>query len=181
MLRCVFLFIVSGLLVGFVFSHAITDGFFVQWHVLPATTFANPHLANVNGQTLYVRFSTATTYTCLANTSPCWIQQAVPSVPQSDPTTLFHDCQFSLAMTSITARPPQIEECFSGIRHYPDGSIRFAYVLDPQGQIWEWSHISTAGLEMNLPWIFSLIGSGIGGLSAALSLSWLRKARRLSP
>ena len=69
--------------------------------------------------------------------------------------------------------PRNIVDCIQLVTPYPDGYGRSAYVLDKDGTLWEWSHLT--GAYSNLFLVYFLPGIGII-VGLVVGIIWVRRS-----
>ena len=161
----------SGLICGFLFSQLLIFGYFTSWQPLPAVPVHVSQLIGLDGQRLFIRSTDGTILSCYPSADDCWQTDTAP-VPKNDPfSQVLPSCQLLPSMRILTARPPRIQECIQGKGHYGDGYADYAFILDPNNQVWGWYHDMSARFEFMIVPVLSIIGTILGMLLGGI-VAW---------
>jgi hypothetical protein len=109
-------FAAIGLFLGYVFWNLTESGYFQRWEKLSPPPQNIPEYFSLGEE------------------------QSSPS-----PIKIIKPCDYSFPEFSILSNSPQnMVDCVQRSEMYPDGYGRFASVLDGDGNVWQWTYITTA-------------------------------------
>ena len=166
---------ILGFLAGCATWLALRSGYFVIWEALPPPPQKPLELIISREFALYI--STQEGQTLLWNGS-AWEASDVPK-DLRDGWYIFKPCIRTWPQFSPLSNPPKgIKECIQDQGTYAEFYNKHVYVLDEEGRIWQWSHL-THGLGLLL-WImiFPCIGFFVGIIFAFVISFILRRRNR---
>jgi len=137
------------------FNH---DGYSQQWKILPSPPAEVAELIPTGEPPLFIKTLDGKTYYLSYNYSEGWIQKSVPE-ELIYPFEVTKPCDFSFPEFSrFSNAPNDVINCVQEKTNYGDGYIKFAFIVDSTGNIWEWRHGIT---PKDITAMFCLPSSGL--------------------
>jgi hypothetical protein len=168
---------IVGLLLGFWFWQ-VSDKFFAgAWERLLAPPDEIIELIPASDPPLYIKTSDGTTYRYEEWQNHGWIEAVVPQT-SVNPTEVQRPCDLSAPEFSRWSNPPRdIVGCVQERVMYADGFIRYTFVLDNHGYLWQSRITRTAYGSMTTLLCFPGLGLLFGLVAGVLVAihPWSRK------
>jgi hypothetical protein len=165
---------IVGLIVGFTWGYVSESGFFRQWHQLPSSPSKISELITVSDGTLFVKTVDGSVLQCSSYKNECWVPGKVSEIDEGW-TKITKPCDLSSSEFSFLTRPPKhIAACIQGATQYAEALGRETYLMDTDGNVWEW-HLISGGLGLSLTFCASISCAILGGIIGLGSLLIRRK------
>jgi hypothetical protein len=173
--RYIIIWVFFGALIGYAIWNLKSSGYFVQWMLIDNPPEKPAKLVASREFDLYLESDEGNTWHW---NHRVWSQDPVPA-DLSDNWLVLQPCSFSVPEFSpISSPPPGISECIRDEGIYAEFSNKHLYVLDNQGQLWEWELLNH-GLALFIHlFLFVLVGAFIG-LIMFLIYRWIHKSRAI--
>jgi hypothetical protein len=137
----ILLFGFIGLIVGLGGSHILSSGYSHVWNKLPSPPSPIAEFIAVGEGDIIAKTTNDTILRCSSWRDECWVRDDI-SEYHFDSTRITRPCDLSSSeFRNIKINPENIIDCIQGVTQYPEGIGRYTYVLDINGNIWEWSYI----------------------------------------
>ncbi len=174
--------VLLGFVIGYSLAWAVSNGYFQVWRQLPSPPSKATALLTAARESIYIKATDDRTYRCSDLWDECWFREPVPvDLPTSF--TVTRPCIFTRPEFFLLANAPRsIADCLQVTTPYPDGYGQSAYILDRDGKLWIWSHITDAYTNLIIAYLFPgvslIVGLGLGILWAKRNI---RKAALEQP
>ncbi len=177
MLGRIALAVLLGFVIGYGLAWAVSTGYFQTWRQLPPSPAKATALLTAVRESIYIQTADNQTYRCTEWMDECWIRESDPNdLPTFDAVT--RPCVSSRPEFFLFANAPRhVADCLQVTISYPDAYGRYAYILDQDGKLWIWSHITSAYTNLFLAYMLPGLGMIIG---LVIGLIWARRSNRLS-
>jgi hypothetical protein len=141
----------------------INSGCFVRWSKLPRLSDQIEEFVFGAHGTVYARTESGSVYRCSSWKNECWVQSKIPQDTSRLVNTIA-PCDFAAPEFYWTTNPPANPViCIQGEEIHADCFGEDTYVLDENGDAWEWSNSVCANTGTLLMLCTSVaIGAGIG-------------------
>ena len=108
-----------------------------EWEKLPTPPQNVSELIPTGDPPFFIKTSDSKTYRYSDWHNEGWLQASIPQNPVN-PFDVTKPCDFSLPEFSpFSNAPKSIKDCFQETTKYADGYIKYALVIDNDGNIWE--------------------------------------------
>ncbi len=156
---------VVGFLLGLGIWKLSSNGVGESWKQLPMPPQTVSELVPFGDPPLFIKTSDGKTYDYEDWRNGGWVEKPIPPKPFG-PFDVTRPCNHSFPEFSLSLNAPgDIVDCFQETTWYADGNIKYAFVLDSKGTIWEWEHAVTPENLTEL-FCFPLFGLLICGVVA---------------
>jgi hypothetical protein len=161
----------AGCVLGYVIWEADHGGYFVTWEELPIPPFNAEELITSREFDLYVGTADGR--------SMHWdgYSWEVTEVPEGfeNGWTVIRPCRSEWPQFWPLSHPPSdIKDCIQDQGMYIEGYNKHVYVLDEQGNIWQWNLLTNGLVELISLGIYPCTGGVFGLLFAAMTLLVIR-------
>ena len=169
---------ILGLLLGFglwQISENFSTGAWERFRAAPGEIV---ELIPTGDPPLYIRIADGTTYRYEEWQNQGWVEAVVPATP-TNPTEVQQPCDLSAPEFSRWSNPPQdIVDCLQERVMYADGNIRYTFVLDNHGDLWQSRITRTVYDALNSLLCFLGLGLLLGVVAGVLVVMrpWSRKS-----
>lgn len=159
-LVCIILGVFFTIELGAGIGRLISLGYLNQWDKLPTPPAQIEKLVIGSHGTVYAQTETGSVYRCSSWTNECWVQDEIPQNTSHLMETIT-PCDFSTPEFSWTTNPPGDPVlCIHGEEIHIDCFWQATYLLDENGDVWQWSKTTCANY-MTLIVLGGLIAIGI--------------------
>jgi hypothetical protein len=162
-----------GLILGFGLGHWSASGYLQSWEELPVPPNQIVDLLPAGDHLFNIKTLDGGVYRFSDRNNEGWIEET-PHQDSSTSIEIQEPCDFSSSEFSFLSSPPRnIDDCIQVDAMYIDGYIRYAFVLDGNGHVWQWqltrSPYKALGEQVCFPSLGLFIGVCIGIPVAILS------------
>jgi hypothetical protein len=166
-------FSIFGLVLGLGLGRWSASGYSPSWKKLPPPPGRIIDLLPAGDHLFNIRTQDDRVYRFEAGTNKNWIEET-PHPNSSVSVEVRDPCDFSSPEFSFLSNPPRgIEDCVQVDVIYIDGDIRYAFVLDGNGYVWQWqlirSPLKALAEQVCFPGLGLFSGACLGILVALLS------------
>lgn len=159
---------IVGFMIGLGIWKLASLGLGESWKQLSIPPQTVSELVPFGEPPLFIRTPDGRTYYYSDWHNEGWLEKPIPPEP-IDPFKVTRPCDHSFPEFLVSSNAPtDVVDCFQETTWYADGSIKYAFVLDSKGTIWEWEHAVTPENLIGLL-CFPLLGLLIGGLVAFIA------------
>jgi hypothetical protein len=156
-----------GVAIGLGMSKSADLGIGKSWEQLLMPPGPVAELIPFGEPPLFIKITDGKTYYYSDWHGEGWLEKAIPEQPIG-PFDVTKPCDYSFhEFSSAPNSPKDIQDCFQEITHYADGNIRYAFVLDKQGRIWEWRR-TVSPADLNGLLCFPALGLVVGVVIALI-------------
>jgi len=149
---------IIGFFLGYSLWRFDHDGYSQKWERLPTPPQDVSELIPTGEPPLFIKSSDGNTYYLSYQYNEGWLQESVPE-ELINPFEVTKPCDFSFPEFSRFSNAPEnVRDCVQEKTMYADGYIKHAFVVDSDGNLWEWHH--TISPEDLTP-MFCLPSSGL--------------------
>jgi hypothetical protein len=174
----VFILCVIGLFVGYGVWNIEESGYFIKWEIIPTIPGNIVELLPGSGSPFSVKTSNGSIFRYENWHNQGWIEEkGTQNIPFSSDVNIHCDMS-SPEFTFLSNYPTNIKSCIQEKVIYMDGFMRYAFILDSNGNIWQWNLTRTPDSLINLIW-FSCIGIIIGLSIGIIGITILHKDVKL--
>ena len=169
---------IIGLLLGFWFWQTFEDFSVGTWERLLTPPAEISELIPASDPPIYIKTSDGITYRYEEWQNHGWIKETVPQM-LINPTEIQQPCDLSAPEFSRLSNPPRdIVDCLQEKVMYADGFIRYTFVLDSHGYLWQSRITRTAYDSLSGLLCFSSLGLLFGIVAGVLVAihPWSQKA-----
>ena len=171
--KSLLIWLILGTLIGYAAWHTKSSGYFVQWSPIDNPPEKPTKLVASREFDLYVASNDGQVWQWNHRT---WSQEPVPP-DLSDNWLVHQQCSFSLPEFSpISNPPPGLSECIRDEGVYAEFSNKHLYVLDDDGQLWEWELLNH-GFSVFIDLIVFVVLGAVAGLVGFLIVRSGHKSR----
>lgn len=130
---------IAGLFLGLLLAQVSESNSAGVWERLPAPPFEIIELIPTGYSPMFVMTADGITYRYEEWQNQGWIAETLPQLPiDSTEIEIQKPCDMSAPEFSRAFNPPQdIKDCFQEEVTYADGFLRYTFILDEDGYIWE--------------------------------------------
>ena len=151
-----------GFILGLAIWYLSESAYSIPWVKLPAPPQAVTELIPTGAPPFFIKTTDGSAYSYDRWDNKGWIQGTVPQ-NLGNPFEVKKPCNFlsSEFFPRSPNAPQNISDCFQETTMYADGYIRYAVVVDGDGNIWQWDYSPTVGhtiMMYCLPVLCLLIG-----------------------
>ena len=130
-----------GLILGLAWSRSISSGYFQAWEKLPPPPLPIIEFVAVGEGSIIAKTANDSVLRCSSWLHECWAQADL-SKSSFDHTRVTKPCDFSSPeFSSFKSHPKNTIDCIQGVTQYAEGVGMDTYILDSDGNVWEWSYI----------------------------------------
>ena len=164
----------GAFLIGWGVSEFMRSGYLQHWQRLPDSPSTLSGFAAACDFGVLAKAVDGSLLRCTPIIGECWVRD---SGCDKGYDTITRACEFSSPAFSLLAGPPKgVQACIQGTTQYPEAAKTTDYLLDAEGNVWEWS----CGLYACGPTWIRYLPCAYGVLGVALGLIWLLVSRKPS-
>jgi hypothetical protein len=156
-----------GLILGLVWSRSVSLGYFEPWVKLPPPPLSIVEFIAVGDGNVIAKTTDGSVLRCSNWRHECWVQDERAEYSFRS-TRVKKPCDLSSSkFRSFPGHSSNIAECIQGVTQYHEGLGTYIYVLDRDGNSWEWSYIFAGNITlyaMFAPFCSPLLGIVLGML-----------------
>jgi hypothetical protein len=162
-----------GLISGYGIGSIRENGYFVKWEKLAPPPDKITEIIPHGGYPIYIKISNGNTYRYENWHSQGWVEAVVPK--ESNPFEVIKPCNYSSPeFTFLSEYPHNINECIQVKVMYADGFIRYTFILDKDGNIWQWDLTRTPDSLFRLISL-SCVGVLFGVIIGLISVNFIHQ------